>query len=105
MNEARVAGAASKARGKAHQAFGRMSRQAKSEANGIADQVKGSAEKLYGQAQDSASELADAGSEAARETFDSIEDALRTTIEQQPFTAMFIALGVGWLCGRMHRPI
>jgi hypothetical protein len=26
-------------------------------------------------------------------------------IEQQPYTAVAIALGVGWLLGRMHRPL
>jgi hypothetical protein len=30
---------------------------------------------------------------------------LRNTIEKQPYTAVAIALGLGWLFGRMHRPL
>jgi ElaB/YqjD/DUF883 family membrane-anchored ribosome-binding protein len=30
---------------------------------------------------------------------------LRNTIEQQPYTAVAIALGLGWLLGRSHRPL
>jgi hypothetical protein len=43
--------------------------------------------------------------EAARRTMGSLEKAIRTTIETQPYTAALIALGVGWLLGRMHRPL
>jgi ElaB/YqjD/DUF883 family membrane-anchored ribosome-binding protein len=31
-------------------------------------------------------------------------DALRDIIESQPYTAVIIAFGLGWLWGRMHRP-
>jgi hypothetical protein len=31
-------------------------------------------------------------------------NALRDTIESQPYTAVIIAFGLGWLWGRMHRP-
>jgi hypothetical protein len=30
---------------------------------------------------------------------------LRTTIETQPYTTAIVALGIGWLLGRMHRPL
>ena len=40
-----------------------------------------------------------------RQTAGSFERALRNMIEQQPYTAVAIALGVGWLLGRMHRPL
>jgi hypothetical protein len=30
---------------------------------------------------------------------------LRHTIETQPYTSVLVAIGVGWLIGRMHRPI
>ena len=33
------------------------------------------------------------------------EKALRNTIETQTYTAVVIALGLGWLFGRMHRPL
>ena len=35
---------------------------------------------------------------------DSFANALRDTIESQPYTAVIIAFGLGWLWGRMHRP-
>ena len=41
----------------------------------------------------------------ARYTASSLEDVVRNTIENQPYTAVAIALGLGWLLGRMHRPL
>ena len=35
----------------------------------------------------------------------SFERALKNTVETQPYTAVAIALGIGWLLGRMHRPL
>lgn len=34
----------------------------------------------------------------------SFEVRLRTMIEEQPYTATAIALALGWLLGRTHRP-
>lgn len=59
-----------------------------------AGEVSDAAEDLYGQTVDSASQTAG-----------SFEKALRHTIENQPYTAVAIALGLGWLFGRMHRPL
>ena len=53
---------------------------------------------------DKAADLADSANDAARQTAGSFERALRTTIETQPYTAVAIALGLGWLLGRTHRP-
>jgi hypothetical protein len=55
--------------------------------------VSGAAQDLCNQAVDSASQTAG-----------SFERALRNTIENQPHTAAAIALALGWLRGRMHRP-
>jgi len=74
----------------------------------IADQVKSATQDLYGQARDSASQVADAAGrsvDVARSTTSSLEDALRDTIENQPYTAVVLALGLGWFLGRMHRPL
>ena len=74
----------------------------------VADQVKSAAQDLYGQVGDSASQIADAAGRSvrvARNTAASFEDALRNTIEAQPYTAVAIALGLGWLLGRVHRPL
>jgi hypothetical protein len=38
------------------------------------------------------------------ETASALEQALRDTIENKPYTAVAIALGLGWLFGRLHRP-
>ena len=73
--------------------------------DGIANQVKGTAQDLYGQARDGASQIADDTVAAARRTASSFESSLRDTIETQPYTAVFVALGIGWLLGRMHRPL
>lgn len=85
--------------------FTRAFSDAKKNAAGAADDVSEAAQELYGQARDSAGKVADATTGAARKTADSFEQALRNTIENQPYTAVAIALGIGWLLGRMHRPL
>ena len=69
--------------------FKRAAREVKKQAGEVSDV----AQDLYGQAVDSASR-----------TTGSFERALRNTIETQPYTAVAIAFGLGWLFGRMHRP-
>ena len=71
----------------------RAMRDAKKQAGGVANEVS-----------DAASQVADAATNAARKTASSFEKALRDTIENQPYTAVAIALGLGWLFGRTHRP-
>ena len=68
----------------------RAIRDAKKQAGEVSD----AAQDLYGQAVDSASQTAG-----------SFEKALRHTIENQPYRAVAIAFGLGWLFGRMHRPL
>jgi ElaB/YqjD/DUF883 family membrane-anchored ribosome-binding protein len=34
----------------------------------------------------------------------SVDDTIRNYIETNPYTTAVIALGVGWLIGRSHRP-
>jgi ElaB/YqjD/DUF883 family membrane-anchored ribosome-binding protein len=85
--------------------FNRAMSDARKQAGGVADALTGAAQDVYGQAKDSASDVADAASHAARRTAGSFERALRNTIETQPYTAVAIALGLGWLLGRTHRPL
>ena len=73
--------------------FNRAMRDAKKQAEGVANEVS-----------DAASQVAHAATDAARKTGSSFEKALRDTIENQPYTAVAIALGLGWLLGRTHRP-
>ena len=78
---------------------------AKKQASGVADEVSDTAQDLYDHARDSAADLAGTANKAARKTASSFERALRNTVETQPYTAVAIALGLGWLFGRMHRPL
>jgi ElaB/YqjD/DUF883 family membrane-anchored ribosome-binding protein len=73
--------------------FNRAMRDAKKQAGGFANDVS-----------DATSQVADSATNAARNTAGSFEKALRNTIENQPYTAAAIALGIGWLLGRTHRP-
>ena len=85
--------------------FNRALGGAKKQAAGIAGEVSDAAQDLYDQASERASRLGNATSQAARKTAGSFEKALRNTIENQPYTAVAIAVGLGWLLGRMHRPL
>ncbi len=85
--------------------FSRAFGDAKKQAGGVADDVSDAAQGLYDHVRDSATDIADSANRAARQTAGSFERALRNTIETQPYTAVAIALGLGWLFGRMHRPL
>jgi ElaB/YqjD/DUF883 family membrane-anchored ribosome-binding protein len=85
--------------------FGRALGDAKKQASGVADVFSDAAQDVYGQARESAAHVVDTANTAARKTAGSFETALRRTVETQPYTAVAIALGVGWLLGRMHRPL
>ena len=41
----------------------------------------------------------------ASELVRSVGDVAGKFIKEQPFTASLIALGIGWLLGRTHRPL
>jgi ElaB/YqjD/DUF883 family membrane-anchored ribosome-binding protein len=62
-------------------------------------------DRAVGEAKRQASNVADAANTAARKTVSSFETAARELIENQPYTAVGIALAIGWLLGRMHRPL
>jgi uncharacterized protein YjbJ (UPF0337 family) len=89
MDENRVEGTARNVGGKVQEGFGKVTDNARTKAEGLANQAAGAAQDLYGQAADTASDF---------------EKVLRRTIETQPYTSAFVALGIGWLLGRAHRP-
>ena len=62
-------------------------------------------DRAVGEAKREAANVADATSTAARKTVRSFELAAREVIENQPYTAVAIALGIGWFLGRLHRPL
>ena len=101
MDEKRVEGAARNIAGKAQEGLGRVTGDAKIQAEGVVNQAAGAAQDLYGQAKDTAADAAG----AARDTAASINDWLRHTIETQPYMTALVALGIGWLLGRTHRPL
>ena len=94
MDEDRVYGTARNLGGNLEEGLGRTTGDMKTQLQGKLDQAAGTAQDLYGQAAD-----------AARDTAVTFDKWLRTTIETQPYTTAIVALGIGWLLGRMHRPL
>jgi uncharacterized protein YjbJ (UPF0337 family) len=101
MDEHRIAGTAKNLGGKVEESFGRVTGDTKSQVEGMANQAAGAAQDLYGQARDSAADAAG----AVRDSAASLEKWLHHTIETQPYTTALVAVGLGWLLGRMHRPL
>jgi uncharacterized protein YjbJ (UPF0337 family) len=94
MDENRISGTARNASGKAQEAVGRVTGDLKRQVQGKLDQAAGAAQEFYGQTAD-----------AARDTAVTLDKWLRSTLETQPYTAVLVAFGVGWLLGRKHRPL
>ena len=94
MDKDRLYGTARNLGGKVEEGVGRATGNVKTQILGKLDQAAGAAQDLYGQT-----------AEAARDTATNLDKWLRTTIETQPYTTAIVALGIGWLLGRMHRPL
>ena len=94
MDENRVEGNIRNAGGKFQEGVGRATGDTKSKVEGAVNQAAGTAQELYGQAAD-----------LVRQNAPPLEAWLRNTIETQPYTTVIAALGIGWLLGRMHRPL
>jgi uncharacterized protein YjbJ (UPF0337 family) len=94
MDENRISGSARNLGGKLEEGVGRVTGDARTQVEGKLNQAAGAAQDLYGQTAD-----------AARESAATFDKWLRNTIETQPYTTALIAVGIGWLLGRMHRPL
>ena len=94
MDENRIEGSARNLGGKIQEGVGRVTGDAQSTIEGIVNQAAGTAQNLYGQSAD-----------VARQTASTLDSWLRNAIETQPYTTAIVALGIGWLLGRMHRPL
>jgi uncharacterized protein YjbJ (UPF0337 family) len=94
MDQNRIGGVEKKLEGNLEEGVGRVLGDAKTAAQGRLKQAAGATQDMYGQAKDSAAE-----------TVGSLEAGLRDYIVHNPFTAAAIALGLGWLLGRSHRPL
>jgi uncharacterized protein YjbJ (UPF0337 family) len=94
MDENRLEGTARNLGGKIQEGVGRATGDTKTKAEGVMNQAAGTAQDLYGQTAD-----------AARQTATTLDAWLRNSIETQPYTTAVVALGIGWLLGRLHRPL
>jgi uncharacterized protein YjbJ (UPF0337 family) len=94
MDENRVEGTARTLGGKVQEGVGRATGDFKATTEGLMNQAAGTAQDLYGQTAD-----------VARQTATTLDGWLRDAIETQPYTTAIVALGIGWLLGRMRRPL
>ena len=100
MDENRVSGTAKNMGGKVEEGFGRVTGDAKTQAQGQIREAVGTVQDLYGQAKDSAGDTI----QSLGKMSGNLENTVRDYIENNPYTTAGIALGLGWLIGRSHRP-
>jgi uncharacterized protein YjbJ (UPF0337 family) len=94
MDENRLEGTTRNLGGKIQEGVGRATGDTKTKAEGLMNEAAGTAQDLYGQTAD-----------AARQTATTLDAWLRDSIETQPYTTAVVALGIGWLLGRLHQPL
>jgi uncharacterized protein YjbJ (UPF0337 family) len=94
MDENRVQGTARKLVGRVQQEIGRAEGDLGKQVKGQFNEAVGAAQDKYGQAKDT-----------ARDATTSLDHWFRHTTEAQPYMIALAVLGVGWLLGRMSRPL
>jgi uncharacterized protein YjbJ (UPF0337 family) len=94
MDENRVEGTVREYGGRFQEDVGTITGDAKTRAEGAINEAAGAAQQLYGQSAD-----------MARQTATTLDSWFRNAIETQPYTTAVVALGIGWLLGRMRRPL
>ena len=99
MNENRIEGAAKNMGGKLEEGFGRATGDVKSQFEGTVKQAAGAAQEFYGQARETAGDAA----AIVRKQAGSFEQTIRDNLETRPYTAVAIALAIGWFVGRLGR--
>ena len=99
MTDDRISGSAKNLGGQWEEGFGRVTGDEKMQLEGRARQAEGTLLDGYGQAKETAVDAAGAIRDRASEA----SDFLREMIEERPFTAAAIALGIGFLIGRFGR--
>jgi len=100
MNSDRMEGAAKSAGGKLEEGLGRTTGDVKTQLEGVANQAKEAAQDVYGQVRGAAGEAATTVRRQAR----GLEETIRENVETRPYTAVAVALALGWLVGRLGRP-
>jgi hypothetical protein len=71
----------------------RVTGDVKTQTEGVMNQAAGAAQDLYGRTAD-----------VTRQTTATLND-WRNAIDTQPYTTAIVALGIGWMLGRLHRPL
>jgi uncharacterized protein YjbJ (UPF0337 family) len=99
MNSDRMEGTAKNLGGKVEEGFGRATGDIKSQVDGTVKQAVGAAQDLYGQARETAGDAA----AMVRRQASSFEETIRENVETRPYTAVAIALAIGWFIGRLGR--
>ena len=94
MDENRVEGTVREYSGRFQEDVGSVTGDANTRAEGAMNAAAGAAQQLYGQTADT-----------ARHTATTLDSWFRNAIETQPYTTAAVALGIGWLLGRMRRPL
>ena len=94
-----VSGSAKNIGGHLEEGFGRVTGDEKMQLEVRARQAEGTLQDVYGQAKETAVDAA----RAIRDRASEASDFLREMIEERPFTAAAIALGIGFLIGRFGR--
>jgi uncharacterized protein YjbJ (UPF0337 family) len=110
MDANQVAGTAKNLTGKVEEGVGRVAGDVKTEVQGKVDQALGATQDLYGQARETAGQAVDAVENKAKETAAAVrqqaagfEQQLRSSVDARPLTTIAVALGIGWMLGRMFR--
>ena len=112
MDKDRIAGAAKDFAGKAEGVVGNVTGDAKTQAEGRANEAAGTVQNLYGQAKDAVSDATDTAVNYAKDAYDNRGDTIRggqkavsQTVQDNPFGALLIAGGIGFaLALMMTRP-
>jgi uncharacterized protein YjbJ (UPF0337 family) len=90
MNKDQFEGAARNIGGRVQEAAGSIAGDARTRAEGVVNQAAGSFQEAVGDAQD-----------AVVDAYENAEEVVRDFVENRPYTTAAIALGIGWLIGRM----
>jgi uncharacterized protein YjbJ (UPF0337 family) len=99
MNGDRIEGTAKNMGGKLEEGLGRATGDVKSQLEGTVKQAVGAAQDLYGQARETAGDA----TALVRRQAGSLERTIRENVETRPYTAVAIALAIGWFVGRLGR--
>jgi uncharacterized protein YjbJ (UPF0337 family) len=94
MDENRIEGTVREYGGRFQEGVGTITGDTKTRVEGAMNEAAGAAQQVYGQTAD-----------MARQTATTLDSWLRNAIETQPYASAAVALGIGWLLGRMRRPL